>query len=172
MSTVDVREINEAYFNASNFESLMRGNQFTFGCPAFNLLTSGTQGFTSQFFVWPCPKYVRSWFFFSLDFQAILIRSSVTGPQRISKSRGIMTVLIVVMFVLSTIHNAAYWAYVRRAFIAHGETSQSTADALNEYPVWFTGITSVSDGNAVLADCVIVRTPYSFLLVTVGPYKT
>lgn len=75
-----------------------------------------------------------------------------------------MTALIVVMFVLSTIHNATYWAYVRHAFIERGETSQSTADALDEYPDWFTGITSVSDGNAVLADCVIVS-GVSYLLL-------
>ncbi|KAG6868204.1 hypothetical protein C0993_006345 [Termitomyces sp. T159_Od127] len=56
---------------------------------------------------------------------------------------------------MSTIHQATYWAYVRRAFIAHGETAESIADALNEYPVWFIGITSVSDANAVLADVVI-----------------
>lgn len=60
------------------------------------------------------------------------------------------------MFLLSTVHNATYWAYVRRAFIARGETSQSTADALDEYPDWFTGITSVSDANAIIADGVIV----------------
>ncbi|KAG6895818.1 hypothetical protein C0992_012289 [Termitomyces sp. T32_za158] len=57
---------------------------------------------------------------------------------------------------MSTIHHGAYWAYVRRAFIAHGETADATAEALNEYPVWFTGITSVSDANAVLADGVII----------------
>ncbi|KNZ76562.1 hypothetical protein J132_09421 [Termitomyces sp. J132] len=57
---------------------------------------------------------------------------------------------------MSTIHHAAYWAYVRRAFIAHGETAESIADALNEYPVWFTGTTSVSDANAILADSVII----------------
>ncbi|KAG6902509.1 hypothetical protein C0995_015701 [Termitomyces sp. Mi166 len=57
---------------------------------------------------------------------------------------------------MSTIHHATYWAYVRRAFISHGKTAQSIADALNEYPVWFTGTTSVSDANAVLADCVII----------------
>lgn len=68
-----------------------------------------------------------------------------------------MTLLILLMFVMSTIHNATYWAYVRRAFIANGETAQSTADALNSYPVWFTGTTGVSDANAVLADCIIVR---------------
>lgn len=67
-----------------------------------------------------------------------------------------MAFLILFLFTLSTIHNAAYWAYVRRAFIAHGQTAQSIADALNEYPVWFTGITAVSDLNALVADCIII----------------
>ncbi|KAG5340302.1 hypothetical protein C0989_002195 [Termitomyces sp. Mn162] len=79
-----------------------------------------------------------------------------TGPERSARSRKIMTVLVFLFFIMSTIHHAAYWAYVRRAFIAHGETAESIADALNEYPVWFTGTTSVSDANAILADSVII----------------
>lgn len=118
MSAPDVIEINEAYFNACNFETLMRGIHFAVLCMALSKI--------------------------------------FTGPQRSGQSRQAMTLLILVLFVLSTIHNATYWAYVRRAFIAHGETAQSTADALNEYPDWFTGITSVSDANAILADCVII----------------
>ncbi|RDB16677.1 hypothetical protein Hypma_002519 [Hypsizygus marmoreus] len=118
MSTVNVEEINNAYFNASNFESLMRGIHFTVFLMALSNI--------------------------------------FTGPQRGTHSRRVMTLLIVVMFVLSTVHNAAFWAYVHRAFITHGQTSQSVADALNEYPVWFTGVTGVSDANAVLADCIII----------------
>lgn len=79
-----------------------------------------------------------------------------TGPQRNSSSKHSMTALILVLFVMSTMHSANYWAYVRRAFITHGQTSQSTADALNEYPDWYLAIASVSDANAILADCVIV----------------
>ena len=60
-------------------------------------------------------------------------------------------------FVMSKVHNATYCAYVRRAFIAYGQTDrraqQSIADALNKCPDWFT---SISDVNAILADCVIV----------------
>jgi len=118
MSSIDVIEINEAYFNACNFESLMRGIHFAVYCMA-----------VSQIF---------------------------TGPKRSMQSKQGMFLLVTAFFIMSTIHNAAYWAYVRRAFIAYGETAESTADALNEYPVWFTGITSVSDANAVLADCVII----------------
>ncbi|KAG6828893.1 hypothetical protein H0H92_006399 [Tricholoma furcatifolium] len=81
-----------------------------------------------------------------------------TGPERSAQSRRTMTVLVFLFFIMSTIHQATYWAYVRRAFIAHGETAESIADALNEYPVWFTGTTSVSDLNAVLADSVIMVT--------------
>lgn len=103
----------------------------------------------------PLEDLCVSVFFFV--YRLVVMLRAVTGPKRSAQSRRVMTILIVVMFVLSTIHNAAFWAYVRRAFIAHGETSQSTADALNEYPDWFTGVTSVSDANAILADCIIVR---------------
>jgi len=113
-----VKEINQAYFNACNFESLMRGIHVAVFISALSKI--------------------------------------FTGPKRSAQSRQTMTILITLFFVMSTIHHATYWAYVRRAFIAHGETAQSTADALNEYPVWFTGTTSVSDANAVLADCVII----------------
>ncbi|EEB86776.1 hypothetical protein MPER_16140 [Moniliophthora perniciosa FA553] len=103
-----VREINEAYFNACNFESLMRGIHI-----------------------------------------AVLISAlSTIYTRRRQRSRHAMAFLIILLFVLSTIHCATFWAYVRRAFIAHGQTAQSTADALNEYPVWFTGTTGVSDANA------------------------
>uniref|UniRef100_A0A0W0G5V6 Transmembrane protein n=1 Tax=Moniliophthora roreri TaxID=221103 RepID=A0A0W0G5V6_MONRR len=111
-----VREINEAYFNACNFESLMRGIHIAVLISALSKI------------------YTRR-------------------PQRSSHT---MAFLIILLFVLSTIHCATFWAYVRRAFIARGQTAQSTADALNEYPVWFTGTTGVSDANAVLADCIII----------------
>ncbi|KAG7091305.1 hypothetical protein E1B28_010351 [Marasmius oreades] len=114
---VFVKEIREAYFNACNFESLMRGIHIAVVISAISKIYAGNK----------------------------------SGPRR-----HITALLIIILFVLSTIHNAAYWAYVRRAFIAHGETAQSTASALNDYPTWFTGITSVSDANAVLADCIII----------------
>ncbi|KAJ7572656.1 hypothetical protein C8J56DRAFT_584137 [Mycena floridula] len=119
MSAIDIKEINESYFNACNFESLMRGIHFA--------------------------VYVSA------------LSKIYTGPRRTSgRARLLMALLISVLFILSTIHNATYWAYVHQAFIAHGETAQSTADYINSYPPWFTGITSVSDANAVLADCIII----------------
>ncbi|KAG6844839.1 hypothetical protein H0H87_003270 [Tephrocybe sp. NHM501043] len=124
MSSFEVKEINEAYFNACNFESLMRGIHFAVFLMALSKI--------------------------------------YTGPERSARSRRVMTILVVLFFVMSTIHHATFWAYVRRAFIAHGETAESIADALNEYPVWFTGTTSVSDANAVLADGVITVTSTSF----------
>ncbi|KAF8069939.1 hypothetical protein FPV67DRAFT_1414096 [Lyophyllum atratum] len=120
----EVKEINEAYFNACNFESLMRGIHVAVYITALSKI--------------------------------------FTGPERTAQSRHLMTVLVTLFFVMSTIHHATYWAYVRRAFIARGETAESTADALNEYPVWFTGTTAVSDANAVLADCVIVSDSLMF----------
>jgi hypothetical protein len=78
------------------------------------------------------------------------------GPHRDFSSKHAMAILILTLFVMSTMHSANYWAYVHRAFITHGETSQSIANALNEYPDWYLGIASVSDANAILADCVIV----------------
>lgn len=83
-----------------------------------------------------------------------------TGPQRNSSSKHAMTALILVLFVMSTMHSANYWEYVRRAFITHGQTSQSIADALDSYPDWYLGIASVSDANAILADCIIVSDIY------------
>ncbi|KAF9467056.1 hypothetical protein BDZ94DRAFT_1249521 [Collybia nuda] len=118
MSTNPAPEINEAYFNACNFEQLMRGIHFTVLCTA--------------------------------------ISNIYTGPRRKSSSKHAMTALILALFVMSTMHSANYWAYVRRAFITHGQTSLSTADALGEYPNWYLAIASVSDANAILADCVII----------------
>ncbi len=68
-----------------------------------------------------------------------------------------MAALVIAMFIMSTVHNATLWAYVRRAFIAHGDTSETVAAALDEYPSWFTGTTAISDLNAVLADGILVR---------------
>ncbi|GLB45008.1 hypothetical protein LshimejAT787_1900860 [Lyophyllum shimeji] len=114
----EVKEINEAYFNGCNFESLMRGIHFAVYISALSKI--------------------------------------YTGPERTAQSRQLMTILVTLFFVMSTIHHAAYWAYVHRAFIARGQTAESIADSLNEYPNWYIGITSVSDLNAVLADCVII----------------
>ncbi|KAJ7583549.1 hypothetical protein C8J56DRAFT_791086 [Mycena floridula] len=124
MSAIDIKEINESYFNACNFESLMRGIHFAVYVSALSKICQRTSG----------------------------------------RARLLMALLISVLFILSTIHNATYWAYVHQAFIAHGETAQSTADYINSYPPWFTGITSVSDANAVLADCIIVSTHSFFEL--------
>ncbi|KAG7096548.1 hypothetical protein E1B28_003971 [Marasmius oreades] len=113
-----VDQIRNAYFNACNFESLMRGIHIAVVVNALSKI--------------------------------------YTGRHR-SPRRHVVAFLIIILFTLSTIHNATYWAYVHRAFISHGETSQSTANALNEYPTWFIGLTSVSDVNAILADCIIIR---------------
>ncbi|KAK7022026.1 hypothetical protein VNI00_017059 [Paramarasmius palmivorus] len=118
-SDVFVKEINGAYFNACNLESLMRGIHVAVLISALSKI---------------CTAY--------------------TGRKQ--RSPYIMSFLIITLFILSTIHHATFWAYVERAFIERGETAQSTADALNEYPVWFTGTTGVSDANAVLADCIII----------------
>lgn len=74
-----------------------------------------------------------------------------------------MAALILILFIMSTMHSANYWAYVSRAFIKRGQTSQSIADALDEYPDWYLAIASVSDANAILADCVIVSRKKSSL---------
>jgi len=67
-----------------------------------------------------------------------------------------MAILVSTFFILSTADLGSYWAYVRRAFIAHGETAETTAIALDEYPTWYLAMMGVADANAVLADCVIV----------------
>jgi len=112
------KEINESYFNALTFESLMRGVHLVVFIMALVTI--------------------------------------YTGPQRIGLSRRAMTILVVSFFILSTADLGSYWAYVRRAFITHGETAESTAAALNEYPAWYLSMMGVSDLNAVLADCVII----------------
>ncbi|KAL0062644.1 hypothetical protein AAF712_010481 [Marasmius tenuissimus] len=134
-----VKEIREAYFNACNFESLMRGVHIAVVVSALSKICA--------FDLVLSPVSLSS-----LAFNVVAVDAGKkSGPRR-----HITAFLIIFLFVLSTIHNAAFWAYVRRAFIAHGETAQSTASALNDYPTWFTGITSVSDANAVLADCIII----------------
>ncbi|KAG6918050.1 hypothetical protein DXG01_016706 [Tephrocybe rancida] len=75
-----------------------------------------------------------------------------TGPKRVGQSRLGMTIVISILFILATADLGAFWAYVRRAFIAHGDTAESIAAALNEYPTWFTAMISFSDANAILAD--------------------
>jgi len=79
-----------------------------------------------------------------------------TSPERAVQSRRAMAILVSVFFILSTADLGSYWAYVGGAFIAHGETAESTATALNAYPTWFLAMMGVSDLNAVLADCVII----------------
>jgi len=112
------KEINESYFNALNFESLMRGVHLVVFIMA--------------------------------------LATIYTAPQRVGQSRRAMAILISVFFILSTADLGSYWAYVRRAFIAHGETAKSTALALDEYPTWYLAMMGVADLNAVLADCVII----------------
>ncbi|GLB45086.1 hypothetical protein LshimejAT787_1901640 [Lyophyllum shimeji] len=112
------KEINESYFNALNFESLMRGVHLV--------------------------VYIMA------------LARIYTGPPRAGQSRLAMAILVSVFFILSTADLGSYWAYVRRAFIAHGETAESTAAALNEYPPWFLAMMGVSDFHAILADCVII----------------
>ncbi|KAJ8085968.1 hypothetical protein PM082_004787 [Marasmius tenuissimus] len=119
-----VKEIREAYFNACNFESLMRGVHIAVVVSALSKICA--------FDLVLSPVSLSS-----LAFNVVAVDAGKkSGPRR-----HITAFLIIFLFVLSTIHNAAFWAYVRRAFIAHGETAQSTASALNDYPTWFTGIT-------------------------------
>ncbi|KAF9020494.1 hypothetical protein BDZ89DRAFT_269112 [Hymenopellis radicata] len=117
MSSSDTKAIRDAYFNACNFESLMRGIHFSV--------------------FWMALVHIY------------------TGKR--SRHKHVMAVLVIAMFIMSTVHNATFWAYVRRAFIAYGDTSETVAAALNEYPSWFTGTTAISDLNAVLADGILVR---------------
>ncbi|KAF5386133.1 hypothetical protein D9615_002699 [Tricholomella constricta] len=123
----EVKEINEAYFNGSNFASVMRGIHIA--------------------------VYIMA------------VSQIYTGPERTTQSRKLMTVLVTLFFVMSTIHHASYWAYVHRAFITRGATAESTAESLNEYPTWYIGTTSVSDVNAILADCVIRPAAFSVIAI-------
>jgi len=78
------------------------------------------------------------------------------GPKRAGQSRRAMTALVVAFFVLSTADFGAFWAYIRHAFITKGDTAESIAAALDEYPTWFLAALSFGDANAILADGVII----------------
>ncbi|KAG6844615.1 hypothetical protein H0H87_005472 [Tephrocybe sp. NHM501043] len=99
------------------------------------------------------PKEINQAYFNAVIFEALM---RGTGPKRGGQSRVGMTIVVNVLFILATADLGAFWAYVRRAFIAHGDTSQTIADALNEYPTWFTAMISFSDANALVADSVII----------------
>ncbi|KAG6850449.1 hypothetical protein H0H93_013321 [Arthromyces matolae] len=101
----------------------------------------------------PFTKEINQAYFNALVFEA-LMRGE--GPKRGGQSRIGMTIVITILFILATADLGAYWAYVRRAFIAHGDTAETIAAALNEYPMWFTAMLSFGDANAALADCVII----------------
>ncbi|KIY68385.1 hypothetical protein CYLTODRAFT_395535 [Cylindrobasidium torrendii FP15055 ss-10] len=113
----DSRQIREAYFNACNFESLMRGIHFAVAWSALTAL------YTSR------AK---------------------------SERRHVLAFLVLALFIMSTVHMATFWAYVHNAFIIHGDTEDSIAEALDSYPAWFTGTTSISDLNAILADGILI----------------
>lgn len=94
---------------------------------------------------------------FSSTVCMVLNADLVTNKKRSRASRRVMTLLIIVMFILSSVDYGSFWAYVRKAFIERGETDQSTADSLEEYPNWFIGLTTAPDVNAVIADGIMVR---------------
>ncbi|KAG6887463.1 hypothetical protein C0995_015063 [Termitomyces sp. Mi166 len=91
-------------------------------------------------------------------FNAVIVHGLMrgAGPKRETQPRVGMTIVITILFILATADFGSYWAYVRSAFIAHGATAESIADALNSYPTWFTAMLSYSDANAILADAVII----------------
>ncbi|KAG6861650.1 hypothetical protein C0995_013652 [Termitomyces sp. Mi166 len=61
------------------------------------------------------------------------------------------------LFVLTTADLAVYWAYVRHAFIAHGDSPESIAAALDEYPpTWFLATNVFEAVNVFLADCISI----------------
>ncbi|KAG5732752.1 hypothetical protein E4T56_gene16720 [Termitomyces sp. T112] len=67
-----------------------------------------------------------------------------------------MTIVMTLLFVLTTADLAVYWAYVRHAFIVHGDSPESIAGALNEYPTWFLATNVFEAVNVFLADCVSI----------------
>ncbi|KAF8070011.1 hypothetical protein FPV67DRAFT_996341 [Lyophyllum atratum] len=86
----------------------------------------------------------------------IALAAICTSPKRTGPSRWTLCLVVIALFLLATADLGALWAYVRRAFIAHGETSEAIAAALNEYPNWFLAMKSYSDASAVLADSVLI----------------
>ncbi|KAG5638222.1 hypothetical protein H0H81_001223 [Sphagnurus paluster] len=79
-----------------------------------------------------------------------------SAEQRTMFSRAVMTVLVTSFIALSTSHYAAYWIHVRQAFMIRDGIGNPNVDSLKEYPDWYIGMVSVSDVNAIVADCFII----------------
>ncbi|KAF8070010.1 hypothetical protein FPV67DRAFT_996194 [Lyophyllum atratum] len=86
----------------------------------------------------------------------VALATIYNSPKRAGQPRWAMSLVTITLFVLVTADMGAFWAYVGRAFIAHGETAESIGAALDEYPVWFLTTKSYSDTSALLADSVLI----------------
>ncbi|KAK0227564.1 hypothetical protein IW262DRAFT_1454709 [Armillaria fumosa] len=72
------------------------------------------------------------------------------------RARIIMGVVIVVMYLLATLHLAVRWCYVRGSFIIHGQTDETSFDYLWNAPKWMLTSTATFIINTTIADFVVV----------------
>ncbi|KAK0210000.1 hypothetical protein DFS33DRAFT_1289784 [Desarmillaria ectypa] len=70
--------------------------------------------------------------------------------------RIVMGVVIVVMYLIATLHLALRWCYVRGAFISHGQTDETAFDYLFDAPKWMLASSVTFVMNTTIADFVVV----------------
>ncbi|KAG6861651.1 hypothetical protein C0995_013653 [Termitomyces sp. Mi166 len=105
-----------------------------------------------------------------------------TGFKHQRQFRLAMTIVMTLLFILTTADLAVYWAYVHHAFITHGDSPESIVAALDEYPTWFLATNVFEAVNVFLADCIsiwrtfvvwerkwkVVILPIAFTIVTLA----
>ncbi|KAK0493442.1 hypothetical protein EDD18DRAFT_1464929 [Armillaria luteobubalina] len=72
------------------------------------------------------------------------------------RARIVMGVVIVVMYLLATLHLAVRWCFVRGSFIGHGQTDETSFDYLFNAPKWMLISTVTFIVNTTIADFVVV----------------
>lgn len=66
-------------------------------------------------------------------------------------------IVVLAMYIISTVHVAEWWTLIRQAFIFHAESPDTTAAYLITHPLWMVmlGATTLT-ANTVIADCILV----------------
>ncbi len=72
------------------------------------------------------------------------------------RTRIVMGVVIVAMYLLATLHLGLRWCYIRGSFIGHGQTDETAFDYLFNAPRWMLISTVTFIVNTTIADFVVV----------------
>ncbi|KAK0445346.1 uncharacterized protein EV420DRAFT_1572616 [Desarmillaria tabescens] len=72
------------------------------------------------------------------------------------RTRVVMGVVIVVMYLIATLHLALRWCYIRGSFIIHGQTDDTAFDYLFNAPKWMLASSVAFTVNTIIADFVVV----------------